>query len=151
MKSQVIKVHNLPDWKSQPHTIHVKPVLGLSILTVCGMAMLFSSTLAGLGLVAVIVTTFALLMMPDRNLIQFTPEYAVLYNHRDPGLCTIVYWDDLVTWQYEYHPSVDQLTFHLVDGSVQSIEMFRKSAVARYMNQYAPGKEVKTSRRKEAA
>ncbi|MBO7703858.1 MAG: hypothetical protein J6S26_05370 [Solobacterium sp.] len=151
MRSQVIKVRNLPEWQSQPHTIHLKPVAALAVFALAGLIMLVMNTFAFAGLIFLITSVFALLMMPDRFLIQFTPEYAILYNHRDLTLCTIVYWEDLVNWQYEYHAVSDTLLLTLTDGSVQSIELYAKAPVARYLNQYAPGKEVKTSRRKEAA
>ena len=88
--------------------------------------------------------------MPDRILIQFTPDYLVLYNHRDAETCTIIYWDEIVNWQYEYHPSVDKLLINLVNGTSESIEMYSRRAVARYMNQYAPDKEIKSVRRKDS-
>lgn len=103
----------------------------------------------GIGLFLIMVSIFSLLMLPDRLLVQFNPDYMVLYNHRDRSLCSIVYWDEIVTWQYEYHATHDRLALSLLDGTVQSVELFSKRSVARYLEQYAPGKEVKSSRRKD--
>ena len=150
MRSQTIKVRNLPQWEVQPRTVHVKPVLALMFMGVAGIALLFVPAFAGLGVILIIISIFSLLIMPDRILIQFTPDYLVLSNHRDAETCTIIYWDDIVNWQYEYHPSVDKLLINLVNGTSESIEMYSRRAVARYMNQYAPDKEIKSVRRKDS-
>ena len=124
MKSQVIKVRNLPDWTHQPHTIHVKPVAFLALMGIAGIALFVSGTpWVGVGLILSISSVFALLMMPDRILIQFTPDYMILYNHRDRDTCTVIYWEDLVNWQYEFHPNYDTLSCFLTDGSVTSSRM----------------------------
>ncbi len=149
MRSQTIKVRNLPQWEAQPRTVHVKPVLALVIMGIAGIGLLFFPAVAGLGVILIIISIFSLLIMPDRILIQFTPEYMILYNHRDAETCTIIYWDEVVNWQYEYHPSVDVLLINLVNGTTESIEIYSRSAVARYLDQYAPGKEIKSVRRKD--
>ncbi len=152
MRSQVIKVRNLPECTVQPYTIHVKPVAALAITGIAGFALLITGTAAaGAGVILILVSVFSLLMMPDRRLIQFTPDYMVLYNHRDASVCTIIYWDELVTWQYNYHPAMDVLIVSLTDGSSQSIELFSKRTAARFLNMYAPGKEIKNVRRKDEA
>ena len=150
MKSQSIKVRNLPAADVPVYTVHVKPIATLAVMGLAGIGLLFTGTVAGgAGVVLILVSVFSLLMLPDRFLIQFTPDYMVLYNHRNPEECTIVYWDDIVTWQYEYHKGVDVLVLSLVDGSTQTIELYSKRPIERFMNQFAPGKEVKSTRRKD--
>ena len=150
MKSQTIKVRNLPATDVLPYTVHVKPTAALAVMGLAGVALLFTKTAAGgAGVILILVSIFSLLMLPDRFLIQFTPDYMILYNHRNMDECTIVYWDDIVTWQYEYRKGVDVLVLSLVDGSTQSIELYSKRPIERFMNQYAAGKEVKSTRRKD--
>ncbi|MBP3868008.1 MAG: hypothetical protein IKF60_09405 [Solobacterium sp.] len=149
MRSQVIKTRNLPAWKAPPRIVHVKPVLLMILLGLLGIGFLFFQPLAGIGAILIIVSVFSILVMPDRILIQFSPDYLVLYNHRDADTCTIIYWDEIVNWQYEYHPSMDRLTINLVNGSSESIELYSKRPIQYSMNQYAPGKEIKSARRKE--
>ena len=152
MKSQMIKTRNLPDWTHQPHMIHVKPVAFLTLVGLAGIALFVSGTVwVGVGLILSITSVFALLMMPDRILIQFTPDYMILYNHRERETCTVIYWEDLVNWQYEFHRNYDTLSCFLTDGSVQRIDLYAKHPAANYLNQYAPGKEIKSVRIKENA
>ena len=146
----MIKTRNLPPVTAQPYTIHVKPVAALSLMGIAGIGLLLThSFLSGIGVMMILLSVFALLMMPDRLLMQFSPDFMVLYNQRDAARCTVIYWDEIVNWQYEYHPGVDVLALSLVDGSTQTIELFSKRSISRFMNQYAPGKEIKSTRRKE--
>jgi len=149
MKSQVLKVRNLPASETPPRIVHVKPVLAMALLGLLGICFLFFQPMAGIGAILVIVSVFSILLMPDRVLIQFFPDYLVLYNHRDMDTCTMIYWDEIVNWQYEYHPSMDRLTIHLVNGSSESIELYGKRAIQRSMDQYAAGKEIRSARRKD--
>ena len=61
----------------------------------------------------------------------------------------MIYWDEIVNWQYEWHPANDNLTITMVDGSMQIIELYSKRRVAKYLNMYAPNKEIKNVRIKE--
>ena len=150
MKSQSIKTRNLPVMETQPYIVHVKPIAALAVIGLAGVGLLFTrSVWGGAGVVMILVSVFSLLMLPDRYLIQFTPDYMVLYNHRSMEECTIVYWDDIVNWQYEYHKGFDVLVLSLTDGSTQTIELYSKRSIERFMNQYAPGKELKSARRKD--
>jgi len=146
----MIKVRNLPQWTEQPYSMHVKPVFALALMGLAGLVLLImKNALSGIGVILVLLSVFSLLLMPDRLLLQVGSEYIVLYNHRDISECTIVYWDELVNWQYEYHKGFDILALSLTDGSTQTIELYSKRPIARFMNQFAPGKEVKNARRKE--
>ena len=55
----------------------------------------------------------------------------------------MIYWDEIVNWKYEYHTSVDLLKVTTVDDNTESVEMYSKWGVRKFMNLYAPGKEVK--------
>ena len=43
----------------------------------------------------------------------------------------------------------DLLVVTLLDGSTQSVDMYSKRSVAKYMRQFAPNKEKKNVRNKE--
>ena len=148
MKSQSIKIRNLPNDQTQvTRTVNVKPVLFLLFLLVLGiiMVVLRAYLFVG-GLFLIGLALFAILVMPDRILCQFTDRYLVLYNCRERDECNILYWDEIVSWQYEWHASSDRLVISMVDGSVQTQEMYSKRSIAGMMKRYIPGKEVRSSR-----
>lgn len=144
MKSQVIKVKNLKEWASPPKQIRVKPNGFLTVVGIAGVAMMFLKTyLAGLGLCVVTVSVFALLLLPDRILVEFTPQYIVMYNQKDEEMCTIIYYDEILEWHYEWHATCDKFAITLIDGTSESVDMYSKRCVLRSMHMYAPGKERK--------
>ncbi len=111
--------------------------------------MFISNTAAGVGICLMTLAVFAMWLLPDHMLLQCTPQYLILYNARERTDCALIYWEDIVQWQYEWHASADILAVKLVDGSCQTIEVYSKRSVARYLNEFAPGKEVRNSRIKE--
>lgn len=145
MKSQVIKTRNIPeDVVKNAYSVRVKPWMLLVVTLVVSMVMLIlKSYMIGIALPLIVLTLFAILVMPDRVLVQFAPDYLVLYNRKDRDECTIVYWDEIVSWTYEYHGACDLLALTLVDGSTETVEMYSRRSIRKYMKQYAKDKEKK--------
>jgi hypothetical protein len=151
MRSQKIRTRNLPETKGKTKTVHLRPTAFLTVLLVIGAAFLFlPSPWAGFGIWMVLLSLFGLIIMPNRKLCQFTEDYLILYNLHDQEECTILYWNEIVNWQYEWHPYYDQLDINMIDGSTETQEMFAKRSVARYLNRLIPGKEVKNIRRRSS-
>ena len=71
------------------------------------------------------------------------PDYLVMYNRKSKDECTLVYWDEVVSWVYEYHNAVDILKLELTDGSIESVEMYSRRSIRKMMNLYAKDKEKK--------
>ena len=146
----MIKVKNLPEECLNAPKVSVKPKVLLFALLIIGiLIMIFYPYYAVMGICLSIIAAFCLVALPDHNLVKFTKDYIVLFNVRDRSMCMMIYWDEIVNWQYEWHGSNDLLVISLVDGSTQTVEMFSKTSIASYKNVYAPGKEIKTTRRKE--
>ena len=57
---------------------------------------------------------------------KFNQDYIVLYNRHDKRECFIIYYEDMVSWHYEWNPSYDQLVISLVDGSVEKTRSLRE-------------------------
>lgn len=145
MKSQVIKTRNIPaDVLKSAYAVRVKPWALLLVTLFAGVAILIvKSYMIGLALPLVILTLFAILVMPDRVLVQFAPEYMIMYNRKDREECTLVYWEEIVSWAYEYHGSCDYLAVTLTDGSTEMAEMYSRRSIRRYMKLYAKNKEIR--------
>lgn len=105
-----------------------------------------NTSAAGVGICITLLCLFAELMLPDRLLAEFTDDYLVLFNTRERDSCSLIYWDEIVNWQYEYRSYADTLVILLVDGSEQTADMYSKKSAARWLNQYIPGKETKNIR-----
>ena len=72
----------------------------------------------------------------------------MLYNRHDKRECFIIYYEDMVSWHYEWNPSTDQLVISLVDGSVEKQEVHAKYRIEKWLNSLAPGKQAKKNHRK---
>lgn len=152
MRSQYIKIRNIPEAViKSARTVRVKPwglLIGLFLLGSVLIAV--RSYTLGVAVPIMVLTLFSMVAMPDRILVQFASDYLIMYNRQDRSECTILYWDEILSWQYEYHRSSDLLVVELTDGRTESVDMYSKFSIRRYMEAYAPGKEVKSVRRKKA-
>ena len=149
MKSQIIRICNIPKSEGlKPVRIHVKPTTQLIIGIGIGALLMCSPwSLGAYGMVVMGICLFSL-FLPDRTLVEFYPDFLVLYNQKDQDMAYLCMWQDIVQWRYEYHTAVDQVFVTLVDGSTQAVDMFSKPLFRRWMSLYAPGKEVKSARMK---
>ena len=146
MRSQVIRIRNLPADQTVRHSVHVKPTVLMVIFLLAGIVMMFMRPyLTVAAMMMILLAIFSLTVMPDRKLVEFTDDYLILYNQSDKTRCFIVYWEDVVNWKYEWHPSYDQLVITLTDGSTQMQEMYSRLPIQYYMDKYAKGKEMKNS------
>lgn len=104
--------------------------------------------LALLGITMVLVSMFSLIVLPDRTLCEFSTTWMAVYNQHNRSECMMIYYDEIVSWQYEWHSSVDTLAICLVDDSTESIDVFGKKRIAKLLNEHIPGKEIKSIRTK---
>ena len=148
MKSQAIRKRNLPSDVVVDHRIQLKPTVPLVLMAMAGMIFVVAKPyLVLIGLVMCMLAVFCLFVMPEGILCEFTSRYLILYNRKDRSDCMLVYWEDIVSWQYEWHTYADLLVIMLVDGSTEIQEVY-SSRVRRYMKKYAPNKEVRSRTRR---
>ena len=153
MKSKVLKIRNLPEEMQVLNEVKVKPIGSLlALMLVSGVFIISGSTIAIVGVVLLAISSYALLVMPDRILMQFTDEYLVLYNRKTRDECILIYWDEILLWQYQKHNNEDQLWLQLADGQTETIECFNRNKIVPYFKIYAKGKErqLKPARRRRS-
>ena len=149
MKSKEIRVRNLPKDDVPFYVLNVKPTSFLIIAMIMGICFLWiRSYLQVIGVMVIMVSLFSLLMLPDCKLYEIHQDYIVLYNRHDKSECFIIYYEDMVSWHYEWNPSYDQLVISLVDGSVEKQEVYAKYRIEKWLNSLAPGKQAKKNYRK---
>ena len=120
------------------------------IAMIAGICFLWIRTyLQVIGVMVIMVSLFSLLMLPDCKLYEIHQDYIVLYNRHDKSECFIIYYEDMVSWHYEWNPSYDQLVISLVDGSVEKQEVYAKYRIEKWLNSLAPGKQAKKNYRKQ--
>jgi len=149
MKSKEIRVRNLPKDDVPFYVSNVKPTSFLIVAMIAGISFLWiRSYLQVIGVMVIMVSLFSLLMLPDCKLYEIHQDYIVLCNRHDKSECFIIYYEDIVSWHYEWNPSFDQLVISLVDGSVEKQEVYAKYRIEKWLNSLAPGKQAKKNHRK---
>lgn len=148
MKSQIIKSRNLPkEAKAYEKIVNVKPVGILIVTLVVGILIPFLKPyLAVTGISMVALSLFCLIVMPDKDLCKFTKDFVVLYNRHDKTECTLVYWDEIVSWHYEWYKTYDLLVIELIDGTTLTQEMYSIYAIKKMMEMHVPNKMKKNRR-----
>ncbi|MEG0176416.1 hypothetical protein [Anaerorhabdus sp.] len=154
MKSKTLKIRNIPKEPPIIATISVKPTAALIVLLFASFIMiLFSHIFSYFGVILFGVSSFCLFVLPDRKLLEFTHDYVIFYNCKERGDCTFIYWEDILTWQYIWHPDRDELEIELVDHSVETVECFSKKTVVPLLRAFARDKEkiIQRGKRVKAA
>lgn len=148
MKSQVIRIRNIPKKpRDYEKIINVKPLLLLIIVLIAGaLITFFKPYLAVLGVSLMVLSLFCLTVMPDKDLIRFAKTYMILFNRHNRDECMMIYYDEVVSWHYEWYKNYDQVVIELIDGSTEIQEMYSLLAIKRTMDMYLPGKMKKESR-----
>ena len=144
MKSKEIKSYNLPTDDEVLYHLEVKPYITLIAMLCLGIGILMYDVSYAVLLIGV--SVYALLFLPSRVLLAFTKDYLIMQNKASRDDCVIIYYDEIVSWQYINTHRVDTLVIELIDGTVEKIECFNRIKVTNYMNYFVKDKQLKTKR-----
>lgn len=148
MKSKELKTYNLPEDRVVLSYIDAKPVMGIFLIFVLGGILLVYQQYF-MGGAIVLMSLGAMFLLPSRKLIEFYSDYLVLYNHANKDVCEMIYYEDVVSWQYAYGVAFDKLNFKLVDNSIHSVDGFSIITFENQLNKYLKDKkEVKKEKKK---
>ena len=123
----------------------MKRSVGLLIVTlIVGVLItILKPYLAMSGISMIVLSLFCLIVMPDRDLCKFTKDYLVLYNRHNRDECSLIYWDEVVSWHYEWYKTYDQLVIEMIDGSTEIQDMYSIGSIKKSMDHHIPGKMKK--------
>ena len=144
MKSKIIKKSGIPDYPYIIKSISVKPKILMYIMIGIGLSFLFINTdWAMFGLVLIIISVFSIIVLPDAKIIEYTDEYAIVYNAKEKDECKLIYWDEILNWQYRWHTDKDEVIIEMQDHSIEKFDTYKKNTILPYFRVYAKGKEKK--------
>ncbi|MBP3400009.1 MAG: hypothetical protein J6K75_09650 [Erysipelotrichaceae bacterium] len=152
MKSKTLKIRNIPTGNPAFFRMNVKPIEYLTAILIVSIVFLFcDAPLPTVGLILCTVICFALVATPDRTLLEINELFIVFYSPKDSTECSILYWDEILTWQYQKQRQCDHLKIELINGDVYDSEVYHDMRLIRLLQTYAAGKEKKTSRRRKTS
>lgn len=144
MKSKELMVYNLPTNQVMRFEIDAKPnrlFFAFIIISVVSMLIFHVNYY---NVAAIIVSLCVISFMPKIVLMEFYNDYLVMYNKADKNKCEIIYYEDVVSWNYSWNAYKDYLIIDLVDGKSERIEAFSKTIFEHYMNIVLKDKHKKT-------
>lgn len=152
MKSKTLKIRNIPAGHVTFFRMNVKPTEFLSAILLVAIFFLFlDAPFPTIGLIACTVVCFALVATPDRTLLEMNDCFVTFYSPKDSSECSILFWDEILLWQYVKQRQCDHLKIELINGDVYDSEVYFDRRLIRLMNAYAPGKEKKMSRKRKTS
>ena len=147
MKSKELKTYNLPEDRIMLSKIDAKPTELLFVFFVAGIFLLvFRQYIWGIAIISGSICAAAFL--PSRTLAEFYFDFMVLYNHANKNTCEIIYYDDVVAWNYSYGMGYDTLNIRLVDDSSHNVDGFSRFLFENHMNRYLKDKKEKKKKTK---
>ncbi len=142
MKSKILRIRNIPKEPPIIATVSVKPKNGLIVMIFASfIMMIFNDLFSYIGVLMFGMSSFCLFVLPDRKLIDFTHDYIILYNCKERENCSLIYWEDILTWQYIWRADHDDLEIELVDHTVKTIECFSRKTVVPLLRAFVRDKE----------
>lgn len=149
MKSQMIRIRNIPLTPPVVQTVNTKPIGFIFAMVIIGIALIGLEKGVSLGIIMLTLGIFALLVMPDRKLVEVTEDYLIMYNCKDSLYCHLIYWDEILSWTYAWHADMDELIIELENHQIEIIESYSRSIMRGVMMSYAKGKEKKVNRHEQ--
>ena len=143
MKSKVLKSYNIPTDQVLLSVIDAKPSALILLVTGLGMLIFMAGWSYAYGVAIMIVALCCGLFLPRDILMIFFEDYLILYNKADRSSCVLIYYDEVVSWNYSWSPTRDYLNIELIDGSIERIEAFSKTYFESKMKLYLKGKQKK--------
>ena len=152
MKSKTLKARNIPAGHVTFFRMNIKPTEYLTAVLAVSVFFLFlDAPFPAIGLIACTVVCFALVATPDRTLLEMNDMFMTFYSPKDASECVILFWDEILVWQYVKHRQCDYLKVELINGEVYDSEVYYDRRMIRLLNAYASGKEKKTLRKRKSA
>ena len=152
MKSKTLKIRNVPTDQLVFFRMNVKPTEYLTAILMIAIVFLFmDAPFPTVGMIMCTVICFALVATPDRTLLEMNDEFMTFFSPKDVSECSILYWDEILTWQYVKNRTCDHLRVEMINGDVHESEVYFDRRLIRLLNAYAYGKEKKVQRKRKSS
>ena len=143
MRSKELKTYNLPMDSQIIAQIDAKPTFLFVFMIMLGLVFFMYNYSNPYGIFVAIIAIIALIYMPRVVLMEFYQTYMVMYNKADKTNCVLIYYDEVVSWNYVWGANRDFLVVELANGSEEIIEAFSKTLFESNMNRFMRDKHKK--------
>ena len=143
MRSKELKTYNLPNENQALSQIDAKPNFIFVIMVCMGLALFIYDHTNPYGIFMTLVSIIAMIYMPRVVMMEFYQDYMVMYNKADKSNCALIYYDEVLSWNYVWGANRDFLLVEMTDGNEEIIEAFSKTLFESHMNRFLRNKHKK--------
>ena len=143
MKSKILKVKNVPH-DNILATLRTKPISLFVVMLIIGFVFLAINQITqAIGALLCLFALYGLFMVNDRMIIEFTDEFMIVYDESNKEDCKLLYYDEILSWDYITRSRYDCLVVEMIDGTSEKINCYSKHKLESILNVYAPNKRRK--------
>lgn len=143
MKSKALKSYHLPTERDVLYSFDAKPYSLLLIAAVVSLFFAIEGSYFLLGVICLFSCIFALVILPNRLLLEFSEHYVVVYHRINKNDCMLVYYEDILEYSLEKNKREDTLSFLLKDGEEISLSIYERVKVEKVLKHFMDGKKKK--------
>lgn len=143
MKSKSLKSYHLPAVREVLQSFEAKPYLYLTLLAIASLLAVVEGTYFLPGLIILFTCIFAIVILPNRLLIEFSEDYMVVYHRVNKDDCMMVYYEDVLAYFIEKNRRYDLVYFVLTDGSEIHVPIFNRRGSEKILDMFLHGKKQK--------
>lgn len=134
VRSQSIKIRNLPQGHKCIACINAKPYLLFAIIGIIGLLLLLKEKYMILGIVFLFGSVYSFLFIKNERLVKFYDDYCVFYRtnaYRDE--CFLLFWNDILAWEIESGSEYDTLIVTLRNQKRICLKCVSRHKLIRYL------------------
>lgn len=144
MKSKKLKIRNLPKNEKQIDHITAKPMGILFGSVVLGFILFFTKYYL-IGTILFAMFFYELVCVKDYELVAFYETYAVFFIDKKKENCYIVYYDDILKWDYKTKwNSYDKIDLVFKNGNEVELRCMEKRKFKKYFPCISKNEEVES-------
>lgn len=136
VRSQAIKIRNLPQGHKRIDCINAKPYLFFGMIGMIGVLLVLMERYMIIGILLLLAALYCFLFIKNERLIEFYDEYCVFYrvnNNKDE--CFLLFWNDIIDWKIKSKNECDILTVTLRNHKKADFKCVSKHKLIRYLKQ----------------
>lgn len=146
VRSQSIKIRNLPQGHKRIGCINAKPYLLFGTIGMIGILLLLREKYMILGVLLLLSSLYCFLFIKNERLVEFYDEYCVFYRmntYRDE--CFLLFWNEIDDWKIQQGSEYDTLIITLRNQKKVHLKCVSRHKLIRYLKKNVNQKQQETA------
>lgn len=137
VRSQLLKIRNLPQGHKLIDHVNAKPYLVFCILGGIGILFVLREKYMILGILLLFIALYSFIFVKNERLIEFYDDYCVFYRtNANKDECFLLFWNDISAWEIHTGYEYDELSVTLKNQKKITLRCVCKHKLNRYFKRY---------------